>query len=130
MDRIEQLMNEYPNIRYILTKSMPKSLAGIVIQDTIYLNSNQTARKLYVTLAEELGHWETSSNKDITNYKDNIKEELRAREWSYNKVIPLSDFLKFKNEEAVMDYYISDELDLPLLIVREAFEMYQRKGVL
>lgn len=130
MDRIEKLMDEYPNIKYVLTKKMPQSLAGIVVQNTIYLNTNQSAQKLYVTLSEELGHWNTSSNQDITDYKKHSKEEIKAREWGYQKVIPLSDFIKFRNEEVVMDYYISDELDLPIGVVREAFEMYQRKGVL
>lgn len=123
-------MCEYPNIKYVMCSRMPKSLAGVIIQDSIYLNSNRSARCLYATLAEELGHWETSPDCDITNYKKNGKDELRAREWSYEKVIPLSDFLEFQNGEAIADYYISDELDLPLDIVQEAFEMYKRKGAL
>lgn len=123
-------MDEYPNMKYVMCSRMPKSLAGIILQNTIYLNSNCSARRLYATLAEELGHWETSPNCDITNYKMNGKDELRAREWGFRKVIPLKGFLEFQNGEAIADYYISDELDLPLDVVRDAFEMYKRKGVL
>lgn len=121
-------MNEYDNIRYIVSSDLPMKLAGIIIQNTIYLNAAESAQRLYATLAEELGHWETSCNKDITNYKENGKDELRAREWGYQKIIPLNEFMQFKDGDAITDYYISDELDLPVDVVQEAFEMYKRKG--
>lgn len=130
MNRIERLMNEYGNMNYAFRSDMPEGLSGLIVQTTIYLRPYETEARVYTTLAEELGHYETSSNKDVTNYDKYRKEELRAREWGYKKIIPTSDFERFKSGEQVHDYYVSDELDLPIDVVRGAYDMYKRKGVL
>ena len=130
MDRIERLMNEYGYVNYVFQPSMPESLAGFISGNTVYLNSGRSYRRIYSTLADEIGHWETSSDKNIVDYRKHGKEELQAREWSYKKIIPIEELEKFRNEEVITDYEVSDELDLPIDVVRGAYDMYKRKGSL
>lgn len=128
MERLEDLMDEYNNLKFVFQPMMPKGLSGFIIKDTVYINSSNTCRRMYATIAEELGHWETSSQKNITDYRKNGKEELQAREWSYKKIIPIEELERFRNEEVIADYEMSDELDLPIDVVRGAYDMYKRKG--
>lgn len=128
MERLEDLMDEYNNLKFVFQPMMPKGLSGFIIKDTVYINSSNTYRRMYSTIAEELGHWETSSQKNITDYRKNGKEELQAREWSYKKIIPIEELERFRNEEVIADYEMSDELDLPIDVVRGAYDMYKRKG--
>lgn len=129
MNRIEELMHEYYFLTYGILDQRLK-LKGLIIENTIYLNQYLNDRERYVTLAEEIGHWETTSNKNITDYKLNSKEELIAREWSFKKIVPVEDLKKFESKDTITDYEVAEDLDLPINIVREACSMYKRKGAL
>lgn len=122
-------MHEYYFLTYGILDQRLK-LKGLIIENTIYLNQYLNDRERYVTLAEEIGHWETTSNKNITDYKLNSKEELIAREWSFKKIVPVEDLKKFKSKDTITDYEVAEDLDLPINIVREACSMYKRKGAL
>lgn len=129
MNRIEELMHEYYFLTYGILDQRLK-LKGLIIENTIYLNQYLNDRERYVTLAEEIGHWETTSNKNITDYKLNSKEELIAREWSFKKIVPVEDLKKFESKDTITDYEVAEDLDLPINVVREACSMYKRKGAL
>ena len=122
-------MHEYYFLTYGILDQRLK-LKGLIIENTIYLNQYLNDRERYVTLAEELGHWETTSNKNITDYKLNSKEELIAREWSFKKIVPVEELKKYEAKDTITDYEVAEDLDLPLNIVREACNMYKRKGAL
>lgn len=128
MERLEKLMYEYNDLEFVFQPMMPNGLSGFIIKDTVYINSSKSYRRMYTTIAEELGHWETSTRKNITDYTKHGKEELKAREWSYKKIIPIEELERFRNEEVIADYEVSDELDLPIDVVRGAYDMYKRKG--
>lgn len=132
MNSFEKLLAEFENeLTFVFDKNIPKGLPGLICDKTIYINSDLPFDKSIATLAEEIGHYKTSSNKDITNYKLNRKEENKARHWGYNKLIPvdkLNDFIK--NKEEVMAHEIAEEFEVPDDYVGEAINMYKQKGVL
>ena len=80
---------------------------------------------------EEIGHYETSTYKDITDYSMNGKEETVARRWSYGKLIPVDKFARYQDsEDAVLLYEIAEDLELPENIVESAIYMYKVKGLI
>lgn len=132
MDRLEQLIEEYQNdLTFEFRSDMPDSLSGLIIDNHVLINSSVDRDKAYITIAEEIGHYETSSPKDITNYTLHRKEELQARRWSYKKVVPVHYLKKYSEaDEKVYLYQIAEELDLPEDIIEKSIEVYKLEGKL
>ncbi|AXY24942.1 hypothetical protein CL176_02260 [Suicoccus acidiformans] len=132
MNDLEKLMAEYDNeLTFKFRSDMPDCLSGLIVNRKIYINANLPFQQALATLAEEIGHYETSATKNIVNYKEiaNSKEEVKARRWSYQKLIPIECLTKFENQ-TVMNYEVAEELELPVDVIEEAFEMYKVKGEL
>lgn len=93
----ENLLEEAANDDvYIIENANFKSkAAGLIRGSVIGLNRNITTnRKRSCVLAEELGHYHTTVG-DIIGQSSvsDIKQELRARAWAYNKMIGLSGII-------------------------------------
>lgn len=129
---MERLIAEFENeLTFKFDKNMPDSLAGLIVDKTIFINAKLPFSEATACLAEEIGHYKTSSDSDITDYSkiSNMKEEIKARKWSYRKLVPLEEINKFKNSaEPVFKYDLANELDLPEDVVEEAVEMYRKEG--
>lgn len=120
-------------LRFIFDDNMPNGLRGLIINDTVYLNKNLNYEELVATIAEEIGHYETSPNANVTVYeeKNNGKIEQTARKWSYKKLVPYDKLKSFiKNKEAVHDYELAEEFEVPKEIIKEAVNMYIADGKL
>lgn len=88
----------------------------------------ETTTEKACILAEEIGHYHTSHG-DILDQKSitNRKQELRARAWAYEKMIPLSSIIKgyqakCKNRDELAEY-----LDVTEEFLLETIEYYKRK---
>lgn len=124
-------MSEYDEFNYVFHQNMPKKLHGLIDGTTIYINDHLDDNQKLVALVEELGHYETSTYKDITDYSMNGKEETIARQWSYGKLIPVDKFARYQDsEDAVLLYEIANDLELPEDIVESAIYMYKVKGMI
>lgn len=69
-------------------------LKGLYVDNTITLNTNITTEiEKKCILAEELGHYHTSSG-DIRDQSkiENRKQELKARRWAVQKLIAIENF--------------------------------------
>lgn len=134
MDRIEKLISEFEDrLHFVFRKDMPDNLGGLIINNTIYLNDNLSKDQAYAILAEEIGHYQTSSDKDISNYMkmQNRKEEVKARKWGYKRLISSDDLVKFKtSQDPIYSYEIAEELHLPQTFVEETITMYKNEGKL
>lgn len=134
MDKKELLMSYYDGkLKFVIDPNMPYGLSGLIVEDTVYLNKKLSHQELVATIAEEVGHFETSPKLDITDYHNakNIKNEYIARTWSYKKLVPFNDLLSFiKDKEVVHDYELAEEFEVPEDIIEKAIKMYRLDGQL
>lgn len=118
-------------LKFLLDPDMPFGLSGFIIGDTVYLNKELPYEELVATIAEDIGHYETSTHGEMTNYDKNSKSEYIARRWSYKKLIPYDDLKSFvKDKETVHDYELVEEFEVPKEIIEEAINMYRVDGKL
>lgn len=80
---------------HVQEKKMPYHIKGLYSDNVIRLNKSiPTRTEKACTLVEEIGHHHTSSG-NILDQSDtqNRKQELRARQWAYQRLIPLKSFV-------------------------------------
>ena len=79
-------------------------------------------------LAEELGHYHTSDGNliDLKSIQ-NRKQEVRARKWSYEKLIPLKSIIKASFGCCANLYELAEYLDVTEQFLKEALTYYQSK---
>lgn len=102
---------------------------GLYADKTIWLNKGiETEVEKSCVLAEELGHYYTSYG-NILNQKDvsNRKQELKARHWAYEKLIPLSQLVKAATLGNIGRHAIAEWLDVTEDFLQQSIEYYQRK---
>lgn len=87
MTKYEKLISEYENDLVIVEALMRSD--GLYSDGCVWVNSKLTEDAKCCVLAEEIGHYMTSSG-DILNQKNlnNQKQEFRARKWAYEKMLP------------------------------------------
>jgi hypothetical protein len=104
-------------------------LKGLYADNIIIINKNlhNDAAKSCV-LAEELGHYHTSSG-DILNQSNasNTKQEKRARNWGYEKLIPVGNFIKAYKFGCKNRFEISEFLGVTEQFLNEAINHYKEK---
>ena len=132
MNAFEKLLAEFENeLTIVFDKNLPNKLPGLICDRTIYLNSSLPFDEAICVLSEEIGHYKTSTPKDITDYNQNAKEERRARNWGYKKLVPLDKLKQFIiQKECVMPYELAEEFGITEEFCEEAVRMYRVKGEL
>src|SRR5699024_5131778 len=128
----EDFISKYDNELYFhFDEEMPDELSGMIIGRDIYINKRKSLTIQLSTVAEEVGHYLTSSHKNITNYNQHAKDEAMARRWSYGQLIPVDHIARYQDsEDAVLLYEIAEDLELPENIVESAIYMYKVKGMI
>lgn len=95
----EDLLNEYAEEDLIIKEKPLQSSNGRIYNNRIAIRHDMSTVDKTCTLAEELGHYYTTTG-DIIEQEDtsNRKQEHRARMWAYEKLLPLQFFvLAFKH---------------------------------
>lgn len=95
----EDLLNEYAGEDLIIKEKPLQSSNGRIFNNRIAIKQSLSSVEKACTLAEELGHYFTTTG-DIIDQTDvsNRKQEHRARMWAYAKILPLQFFvLAFKH---------------------------------
>lgn len=122
MTKYEELIGEY---EHLIIEERPMINDGLYADGCVWINQDMPSNRKACVLAEEVGHYETSSGNilDQTN-TGNRKQELTARKWAYNKVVP-----EEKISEAISAGYtevweIADHLDVDEQFLREALKYY------
>lgn len=95
----EDLLNEYSDEDLVIKEKPLQSSNGRIYNNRIAIRHDLTTVDKTCTLAEELGHYYTTTGDilDQTNVS-NRKQEHRARMWAYEKLIPVQLFiLAFKH---------------------------------
>ncbi|SLN00159.1 Phage protein [Brachybacterium faecium] len=126
---IDKLEETYPNVEVIEDSNMPVGQKGLYINGTILLNKNQSYIEKRCTLAEELGHHETTYG-DIV-YSDvivNRKLEIIARRWGYKKLIPKDTLQEAYNKNFIYYYEMAEYLDVTEEFLHECIKYYNLKN--
>lgn len=92
MTKYEKLLSEYDDNLIIEERKMVND--GLYSDGVVWLNKDLNSADKLSIVAEEIGHYETSSGDilDQTNIS-NVKQERNARKWAYEKVITLPEIL-------------------------------------
>lgn len=122
MTKHEELMAEYDDL-YIEERQMIND--GLYADGCVWINKNMLSSKKLAILAEEIGHHETSVgnilDQDDTN---NRKQELTARKWAYEKVLP-REAIETAFETGHTELWdIAEYLDIDEAFLREALKYY------
>ncbi len=95
----EELLSEYANEDLIIKEKPLQSSNGRIYNNRIAIRHDLDTVNKACTLADELGHYYTSTG-DIIEQENtgNRKQEHLARIWAYEKLLPLQLFiLAFKH---------------------------------
>ena len=122
MTKHEQLMAEYNDL-YIEERSMVND--GLYADGCVWINKDMPSNKKLAVLAEEIGHYETSSGNILDqNNTSNRKQELAAHKWAYEKVLPLSAIETAVESGCRELWEIAEYLDIDEDFAREALKYY------
>ncbi|MNW49936.1 hypothetical protein D3C74_273710 [compost metagenome] len=136
MVNYEELKKEVP-ITLDDKSALPEWLKGIYIEssvgDMILLNQNlETDRERKCILVEELGHHYKTVG-DITDQTKlvNQQQELRARQWGYERLVPLSAIVQAFHARIKGRYELAEYLDVTEEFLQACIDRYQSKyGIL
>ena len=93
MTKYEELVAEYDQEVNIEERNMLNN--GLYCDNIIWIKGTLTTAEKTSIVAEEIGHYKTTAGGILDQSKIvNIKQELLARKWAYEKIIPISDINK------------------------------------
>lgn len=128
--RYEKLLKEAhgQNVE-VYEKPLHSNIHGLYADNVIWLNQglpSDTAKTC--VLAEELGHYHTSCGDILDQNKiTNIKQEKRARNWAYEKLIPLDRIISAYEAGVRNLYELAEFLDVTEYFLSLALEHYKEK---
>lgn len=126
----EQLTKEASlNDVEVYERYMPSRLKGLYSNNIIWINKHTPTRiEKACVLAEELGHYHTSTGDilDQTNVV-NRKQELRARYWAYERLVPLSKIIQAHKLHISNRYELADFLGVTEDFLEAALDWYKSK---
>ena len=127
----ENLLQEAADANVYVIEDAPfQSRAdGLIRNDVIGINRTvrQSTQRACV-LAEELGHYHTTVGDIIDQSSDsNRKQELRARLWSYNKLIGLHGIISCYKAGCQTAYDMAEHLGVTEEFLHEALQCYRSK---
>ena len=125
----EKLLKKYDKDVRVKEKPLKYGFKGLYKNGKIIIDSNiETSCEKACILAEELGHHFTSYG-DIIDQNDirNIKQEIRARNWAYEKQVGIVAIIN-SYESGVRDRYeLAEYLGVTDQFLIDAIEYYKSK---
>lgn len=125
----EALLDEAYEKGLIVKEKPLKYNDGRIKGNRIAIRSSiETTSKKACVLAEELGHYHTSSG-NILDQDDigNRKQERVARGWAYDKMVPLENIKRAYASGCSETWEIAEHLDVDEQFLKEAMQYYQEK---
>jgi len=110
-------------------RPMNPSIKGLYGDNIIWLNQGLTPSAVKTcVLAEEMGHYHTSSGNILDQTKvGNLKQEKRARNWAYEKLIPLQSLVEASKEGVRNQYELAEFLEITEEFLEHAIDHYKEK---
>jgi hypothetical protein len=102
---------------------------GLICDNSIYLRKDiQSMAERACVLAEEIGHRKKNVGNIIDQSQtDNRKQELKARYWSYDKMVGLIGIINAFNYGCRNRYEMAKYLDVTEDFLQEALDAYKDK---
>lgn len=124
MTRYEKLIAEYDEELDIEEHKM--LCDGLYCDSVIWINKHLSSAEKLSVVAEELGHYKTTSG-DILDQTitSNIKQELSARKWAYEKVIPLSELMLAFKQNIIEVYDLAEHFEVTEEFMRGCLKHYK-----
>lgn len=113
----------------VYERTMRPAIKGLYGGRVIWINRViPTLAEKSCVLAEELGHYHTTSG-DILDQRqlENRKQEKRARNWAYEKLVPLSGIVQAYHAGVKGKYELAEHLDVIEDFLEQAIKHYQEK---
>ncbi|KAA6455256.1 ImmA/IrrE family metallo-endopeptidase [Bacillus atrophaeus] len=109
----------------VIERFMPPRLKGLYSSGIIWINKKQSLIEKGCTIAEELGHHFTSYG-DILDLKEleSRKQEKRARNWAYKKLVPLTKIIEAQKAGIKSRYELAEFLNVTEAFLEEALKRY------
>ena len=122
MTKYEKLIAEYNNL-YIEERPMKND--GLYADGCAWINKDMKSNRKYCILAEEIGHYETSVGNILDQEKtNNRKQELTARKWAYEKILPIEN-IRFAVADGYTEIWdMAEYLDVDEAFLKEALRYY------
>ena len=122
MTKYEELIGEYEQL---IIEERPMENEGLYADGCVWINKDMSANKKVCILAEEIGHYETTSGAilDQTN-TGNRKQELIARKWAYEKLIPVEAIQTAIDNGYTEIWNIAEFLEVDEAFLKDALQYY------
>lgn len=103
-------------------------LKGLYVDRNIAIEKTLTQTEKACVLAEELGHYHTTTGNILDQSKtENRKQELKARLWAYNKQIGLLGIVKAYQHGCRNRYEAAEYLGVTEEFLSDALKTYRSK---
>lgn len=124
----DTLLIESDNINVIVKEFNLKTVDGLCLGNRIAIDKSLTTIKKGCILAEELGHYFLTVG-DILDQTQlrNIKQEKLARNWSYEKMIPLTSIINAYMYGVTNKFELADYLNVTVEFLQESINYYKCK---
>lgn len=129
MDLYEKLLAEVTESGIdVYEVDMHPKVKGLYADGVIWINKKLSRAEKAAVLAEEFGH----HKKTVGNILDqkqinNRKQELLARTWAFETLMPLASIIEAYKNGVQSRYELSEYLGLPELFIEQAIKRYQQK---
>ncbi|MFO1441699.1 ImmA/IrrE family metallo-endopeptidase [Bacillus sp. Bva_UNVM-123] len=126
----EALLREaYDQNVEIYEKPMKQTIRGLYSDNIIWINKCiPSAAERTCILAEELGHYHTTVGNILDQTKvENRKQELRARYWAHEKLVPLHKIVQAQKEGIRNRFELADYFGITEEFLEEALKRYKEK---
>lgn len=101
---------------------------GYYASGTIVINENiLTDTEKCCVLAEELGHYCTTSGNILSCICDTYNQESRARNWAYEKLVPLTSLIEGHQNGCKNRYELAEYLNVTEEFLDSALSHYAQK---
>ena len=113
----------------LITKDKPlRAHDGRIKRNRIAIRKDMPETKKKCVLAEELGHYHTTTG-DIMDLSsvENRKQERKARIWGYNRLIGLSGILSAYKAGCLNTFEMAEHLEVTEDFLQEALSCYKQK---
>lgn len=123
----EALLEEADSRRLKVKEKTLNQYNGLIVGNKIAIRKDiETETEKSCVLAEELGHYYTSSGDILDQSKpENRKQEHRARLWAYNKMITMDKLANARKSGCRNRYEIAEYLDVTEEFLQEAIDSYK-----
>ena len=122
------MIAQYPHLTIKEAPDLPKGLGGLYYDNVILLDKHRTNIEKNCLLAEELGHYHTTSG-DIIDQSEisNIKQEKLARRWASMKLIAPHRLIESFEQGCRSRFEIAEYLNVTESFLEESLIFYKEK---